>query len=78
MSAPVEVPAVRHEMKKITPTETYPLKTCVVSGEDLGPVGDRVAYSYDGVEVQFCCPDCVPKFEKDPETYLAKIRAAMK
>ena len=65
-----------HEMKSITPSANYPLKTCVISGEELGPVADRVAYSYDGTEVQFCCSHCVAKFEKDPAPYLAKIAAA--
>jgi len=65
-----------HELKKITPSASYPLKTCVVSGEELGAMGDRVAYSYDGTEVQFCCPDCIKEFEKDPAPFLAKITAA--
>ena len=70
--------AAQHEMKKIAPSASYPLTTCVVSGEDLGAMGDRIAYSYDGREVQFCCPDCIEKFEKDPATYLAKIPSAAK
>jgi YHS domain-containing protein len=65
-----------HELKKITPSANYPLKTCVVSGEDLGAMDSRVAYSYDGTEVQFCCPDCIKDFEKEPAKYLAKITAA--
>jgi len=65
-----------HEMKKVAASASYPLKTCVVSGEDLGPVESRVAYSYDGTEVQFCCPDCVKDFEREPAKYLAKITAA--
>jgi YHS domain-containing protein len=63
-----------HELKKITPSANYPLKTCVVSGEELGAMGDRVAYSYDGTEVQFCCPDCINDFVKDPAKYLAKLQ----
>ena len=77
-SAPAAAPAVKHEMKETKASAGYPLTKCVVSGEDLAAMGDRVAYTYDGVEVQFCCPDCVGTFEKDPEKYLAQIRAAGK
>ncbi len=65
-------------MKETTPSADYPLKTCVVSGEDLGAMGERIAYTYDVTEVQFCCPDCLEKFGKDPQPYLAKVRAAKK
>jgi hypothetical protein len=75
-AAPAAAAPAAHEMKPITASANYPLKTCVVSGEELGGMGDRVAYSYDGTEVQFCCSHCVAKFEKDPAPYLAKIAAA--
>ena len=80
--APAAVPAApaapgaAMKLEKTTASANYPLKTCVVSGEELPAVEKRVAYSYDGTEVQFCCPDCVKDFEKEPEKYLAKIRAA--
>ena len=76
--APAAAATSKHELKKITPSADYPLTTCVVSGEDLGAMGEREAYSYDGKEVQFCCPDCIAKFEKDPATYLAKIPSSPK
>jgi YHS domain-containing protein len=66
------------DLKEITPTAGYPLETCVVSGEDLGAMGERSAWSYKGTEVQFCCADCVDEFKKDPEKYLAHVRAARK
>jgi hypothetical protein len=60
--------------------DTYPLKTCVVSGEDLGSMGDPVVvwHKVDGQpdrEVRFCCKRCVGRFEADPEQYLAKLDA---
>lgn len=73
--AAAAAPAAKHEMKKVAASANYPLKTCVVSGEELPAVGDRVAYTCDGTEVQFCCPDCVATFEKNPAPYLAKIAA---
>ena len=55
--------------------EPYPLTTCVVSGEDLGSMGEPVVYDHEGTTVKFCCKNCVPKFEKDSETYLAKLKS---
>ena len=80
-SAPTAAPAPgTHELKKLaTASANYPLKTCVISGDELGgKMGPAIAYSYDGTEVQFCCPDCIDEFKKDPEKYLAQIRAAKK
>jgi hypothetical protein len=55
--------------------DDYPLKTCVVSDEELGGMGDVVKYTHktpDGKEreVRFCCKKCIQKFEKDPAKYL--------
>ena len=77
-AAPAAAHEMKHEMKQVAPSADYALKTCVISGEELGPVADRIAYSYDGTEVQFCCSHCVAKFEKDPAKYLAMIQAAPK
>jgi len=53
--------------------ETYPLTTCVVSGEKLGEMGAPVVTNYKGTEVRFCCSGCVKKFNADPDKYLAKL-----
>ena len=73
---------VRAEEKAAAPKDNYPLKTCVVSDQDLGDMGDPVKYTYkaaDGkeTEVQFCCKKCIKKFQKDPETYLKKFNDAV-
>jgi hypothetical protein len=59
----------------------YPLDTCVESGDKLGgDMGPPIVfiYSNNGVnqEIKFCCPDCKPKFLKDPDKYMKIIRAA--
>ena len=54
-------------------TDTYPLTTCVVSGEELGEHGDPVVFNYEGREVRFCCKDCKKDFLKDPAKYLKMI-----
>lgn len=60
----------------------YPLKTCVVSGEELGgDMGDPVDYVYhqEGKPdrlVKLCCSKCVARFKKDPAKYLKKLDEA--
>ena len=60
----------------------YPLKTCVVSEEELGGgMGDAVDFVYkqEGQSdrlVRFCCEMCLPKFKKDPAKYLKVIDEA--
>jgi YHS domain-containing protein len=53
--------------------DAYPLKTCVVSGEHLGGMGDPYPYMYKNRLVMFCCENCVKSFEKEPDKYLSMI-----
>ncbi|MBP6782474.1 MAG: hypothetical protein KA152_01705 [Verrucomicrobiales bacterium] len=52
----------------------YPLKVCLVSGEELGTMGKPVVKVYDGKEIKFCCKSCVKKFEANKAKYLAKLK----
>ena len=55
------------------------LTTCPVSGEKLGSDGmEAFTFNYKNQEVKLCCKSCKKKFDKDPEKYMAKIRAADK
>ena len=54
----------------------YTLKTCVVSGDKLGEMGDPFVYAYKGREIKFCCKSCVKDFDKDPAKYLKLIDEA--
>jgi len=55
----------------------YPLKTCVVSGEELGgDMGDPIDYVVGNRLVRLCCKGCKKKVTKDPVTYLAKLDAS--
>ena len=65
-------------LQVVEPSATYPLATCVVSGEPLRAIPDRVALLYEGTEVQFCCEHCIADFEKEPAKYMALLRAARK
>lgn len=55
------------------------LTTCPVSGEKLdGDMGKPFVFTYKGQEVKLCCSMCKSKFDKDPDKFIAKIRAADK
>ena len=53
--------------------KAYPLDVCLVSGEELGSMGDPFVIVHEGQEIKFCCDSCLPKFEKDPAKYLSKL-----
>lgn len=56
----------------------YPLKTCVISQEELGSMGEptemiyRVAGQPDRL-VRFCCESCFKDFMQDPAAALKRI-----
>ena len=53
---------------------SYPLETCLLSGEPLGEDGADTLY---GTRlVRFCCSRCAGKFQASPEKYLAQLDAA--
>ena len=53
----------------------YPLKTCLVSGEELGKMGEPYRFSYKGQEIKLCCKSCEKDFNKEPDKYLQKLAA---
>ena len=55
---------------------TYPLETCIVSGESLDSMGKPYVFTYEDKEVRLCCKSCQKKFDKDPEEYMKKLEAA--
>ena len=52
----------------------YPLKVCVVSGEDLGSMGKPVKIEHEGQAAYLCCDSCIDKFNAEPAKYLAKLK----
>jgi YHS domain-containing protein len=56
----------------------YPLKTCVVTDEKLGDMGEPYVIKHQGREIKFCCKGCVKDFNKEPAKYLKKLDAAEK
>ncbi len=57
-----------------TGVKPYPLKTCIVTDNDLGSMGDEQRIVHNGQEVKFCCKPCIAKFQQNPGKYLAKLR----
>ena len=62
--------------KKTEKPKPYPLKTCVVSDEKLGGMGDAYVFEYEGREIKLCCKSCLKDFKKDPTKYIKKIEEA--
>ncbi|MCX7048145.1 MAG: hypothetical protein NTX50_22005 [Candidatus Sumerlaeota bacterium] len=56
----------------------YPLKTCVVSGKDLGAMGQPVTYVQGNRLFKLCCPACIEKIQKNPLVYTGKLDEAAK
>jgi hypothetical protein len=66
------------EEKKAEKAKPYPLKTCVVSGEDLDSMGEPYSFKHEGRDVKLCCKSCLKDFKKDPAKYLKKLDSAQK
>ncbi|WP_428937542.1 hypothetical protein [Fontivita pretiosa] len=56
----------------------YPLKVCLVSGDQIGQMGPAKVIVYKDREFKLCCADCEEPFRKDPEKYLKMLQAAEK
>lgn len=57
---------------------SYPLDTCVVSGEAIGSGGmEPVDVVREGRLVSLCCKGCVKELDKDPAAAFAKIDRAV-
>jgi YHS domain-containing protein len=54
----------------------YPLETCLVSGDDLDDMDDRVSIVHEGQIFEFCCKPCVKKFYKNPGKYVKALEKA--
>lgn len=54
----------------------YPLKKCVISGEELGGMGEPVQLMLDGTLVQLCCKSCVAKAKANSAAMVQKVATA--
>lgn len=56
--------------------ESYPLDTCVISGQPLDSMGGVVSMVVANQLIQLCCAGCKGQVEANPSGTLAKIQAA--
>lgn len=54
--------------------KSYPLTTCVVSGEKLGEHGRPVKVTSEGTDVWLCCKSCIKDFNKEPGKYVKMVK----
>jgi YHS domain-containing protein len=64
---------------RISPA-TPPIQSAALSNTICPVMPDMAARpdvhtDYEGRHIHFCCPECIPKFLEDPETYLANLPA---
>ncbi|MCC6476544.1 hypothetical protein IT157_05750 [bacterium] len=56
--------------------DSYPVRTCPVSGHELGGMGEPINYVHGNTLVRFCCAACIEPFEANPASYLAILDSA--
>ena len=56
--------------------DAYPLKTCLVSGEELGGMGEPFELVFENRLVRLCCDHCIEKFNANPRKFMASLDAA--
>ncbi len=68
--------ALADDQKADPKLKPYTLKTCIVSGDKLGEMGEPFVYKYKDREIKFCCKGCLKDFNKEPAKYVKKIEEA--
>jgi len=54
-------------------TKPYPLDVCLVSGEELGSMGDAYVFVHKGQQIKMCCKKCLKKFNTNPDKYMSML-----
>lgn len=54
-------------------SKNYPLKTCIVSGQELGSMGDPIKMVVANRLIELCCAGCVKTANKYPAKMIALI-----
>lgn len=80
-SAPKAAPSATEAEIIAKARANYPLKSCLVSDEPLGSMGDAVGYVHRAAGkpervVFVCCEGCIDDFKADPAKFLKKVDAA--
>lgn len=77
-SITLSIAAEKGEKKSQEKAKAYPLKTCAVSDEKLGDMGEPYAFVHEGQEIKLCCKSCMKDFKKDSAKIMKKIAKANK
>lgn len=56
--------------------KAYPLETCLVTGDGLDDMDERVSAVHEGQTFEFCCKPCLKKFNKNPGKYVKELKKA--
>jgi len=67
MGSPTTAPTTQASAKA-PPINKY----CAVEKDHA--VDPTVTYLYQGKTIGFCCEDCIPTFQKDPEKYMKDLK----
>jgi hypothetical protein len=59
--------------EQIAAAKPYTLKTCVMSGEELGSMGDPIVVLVGDQQIKLCCDGCMDDLKADPAKALAKL-----
>jgi len=69
-------PTSKKVAKKEPKPKPYPLKTCLVTGDGLDDMDERVTTVYQGQTFEFCCKPCLKKFNKNPAKFVKALEKA--
>lgn len=59
--------------KKAPKPKPYPIQTCLVTGDGLDDMDERVTTVHEGQTFEFCCKPCLKKFNKNPGKYVKAL-----
>lgn len=72
--SPVQIKPVR---LRATADGGFELTHCLVSGLELGAMGDPVPVQHNGRTIKFCCADCINRFRSNPDAFISAIDKAI-
>lgn len=75
-AATAETTPAKVARKAAPKPKPYPLETCLVTGDDLDEMDERVSLVHRGQTFEFCCKPCVKKFRQNPDKYVRALEKA--
>jgi YHS domain-containing protein len=72
-AATTSVATAKKGAKKAPKPKPYPIQTCLVTGDGLDDMDERVTTVYEGQTFEFCCKPCLKKFNKNPAKYVKAL-----